>query len=214
MTAFTDLGREVSVERVATPPAVRWQGAPESSSELGVTVFDRDLDMNWRRASYSSITNAVHEQPAIASEPEGEAELTLDEETPGAPRRAFAGAVPAKDEDADEASSRAVSLGLAAMPGGTLVGTLMHGVFERVAFDADDLVAEVDAALRQEQTYYNVDLGDHGDVVRGLCRAIESPLGPAAGLRLRDVGPEGPSRRARVRASPGRWRRCGGATGR
>ena len=95
VTAFTDLGREVSVEQVAEPPATRWQRALESSSELGVTVFDRDLDMNWRRASYSSITNAVHEQPAIASEPEGEAELTLDEETPGAPRRAFAGRSPA-----------------------------------------------------------------------------------------------------------------------
>ena len=73
------------------------------------------------------------------------------------------------------------------MPGGTLVGTLIHGVLERVAFDAPDLVAEVDAALRQEQAYYNVDLGNHGDVVQGLCTAIESPLGPAAGLRLRDV---------------------------
>ena len=207
VAAFTDLGREVSVEQVAEPPATRWQRALESSSELGVTVFDRDLDMNWRRASYSSITNAVHEQPAIASEPEGEAELTLDEETPGAPRRAFAGAVSGQDEDEDhdEAISRTVPLGLAAMPGGTLVGTLIHGVLERVAFDADDLVAEVDAALRQELTYYNVDLGNHGDVVRGLCTAIESPLGPAAGLRLRDVSRAAPSRRARVRAPPGRW---------
>ena len=134
VTAFTDLGREVSVEQVAEPPATRWQRALESSSELGVTVFDRDLDMNWRRASYSSITNAVHEQPAIASEPEGEAELTLDEEAPGAPRRAFAGAVSGQDEEEDEneAIARTVSLGLAAMPGGTLVGTLVHGVLERV----------------------------------------------------------------------------------
>ena len=45
VTAFTDLGREVSVERVAEPPATRWQRGRESSSELGVTVFDRDLDI-------------------------------------------------------------------------------------------------------------------------------------------------------------------------
>ena len=45
----------------------------------------------------------------------------------------------------------------------------------------------MDAALRQEQAYFNVDLGNRDDVVRGLCPAIESPLGPAAGLRLRDV---------------------------
>ena len=54
----------------AEPPAIRWQRGRESSSELGVAVFDRDLDIDWRRASYSSITSAVHEQPAIASEPE------------------------------------------------------------------------------------------------------------------------------------------------
>ena len=180
--------RKVSVEQIGEPPDIRWQRPPQHSSELGVTVFDRDLDMNWRRASYSSITNAVHEQPAIASEPEGAAALTLDEEAPGAPRRR--GRVRSPPAAEGEGSTRMVPLGLAAMPGGTLVGTLIHGVFERVAFDAPDLVAEVDSALRQEQAYYNVDLGNHGDVVHGLCTAIESPLGPAAGLRLRDVARE------------------------
>ena len=185
VAAFTELGREVSVERVAEPPIVRWQGEDESSSDLGVTVFDRDLDTDWRRASYSSITNAVHEQPGIASEPEVEAELTLDEETFGAARGGRSRAV---SQDDDEADSRAVALRLAAMPGGTLVGTLIHGVLERVAFDASDLVAEVDAALRQELAYYSVDLGNHDDVVQGLCTAIDSPLGPAAaGRRLREV---------------------------
>ena len=161
--------------------------------------------MNWRRASYSSITNAVHEQPAIASEPEGEAELTLDEEAPGAPRRALARARPRGRGRGRGRSLRTVPLGLAAMPGGTLVGTLIHGVLERVAFDAPDLVAEVDAALRQELAYYNVDLGNHDDVVRGLCTAIESPLGPAAGAAAARRDPGAPSRRARVRAPPGRW---------
>ena len=183
--AFTALGPEVSVERVVEPALNRWQGDVERSSELGVTVFDRDLDMNWKRASYSSITNAVHEQPAITSEPEGAAELTLDEESAGVPRRPLARA--ASESGEDEVNARTVPLGLAAMPGGTLVGTLIHGVLEKVAFDAPDLVAEVDAALRQEQAYYNVDLGNHRDVVRGLRTAIESPLGPATGLRLRDV---------------------------
>ena len=68
-----------------------------------------------------------------------------------------------------------MALGLAAMPGGALVGTVVHGVLEQIEFDAPDLVAEVDAALRQELTCYNVDLGNRDDVVRGLCAAIESP---------------------------------------
>ena len=183
VSAFTALGPEVSVEHVGQPRDIRWRQDPEGSSELAVAVFQRSLDTDWRRVSYSAITNAAHEQPAIASE--SEAELTLDEETRGTPSGVLAGAV--SEDDEDEARLRSVTLALAAMPGGTLVGTLIHGVMERVAFEAPDLPAEVDAALRHELAYYNVDLGERGDVVEGLCAAIESPLGPGAGLRLRDV---------------------------
>ncbi len=181
--AFTHLGPAVSVERVGQPPDIRWQRESESSSDLAIAVFDRHLDTTWRRASYSSITSAVHDRPAIASEPEVETELTLDEETPGAPWRVLGGAVSGDEE----ARLRGVPLGLAAMPGGTLVGSLIHGVLERVAFDAPELAAEVDAALGQEMAYYKVDLGNRDEVVHGLCTAIESPLGPAAGVRLCEV---------------------------
>ncbi len=183
VSAFTALGPAVSVEHVRQPPDIRWHHDSESASELEVAVFDRGLDTNWRRVSYSAITDAAHEHPAIASE--SEAELTLDEETAGPPSGVPAGAVSHDDED--ETRLRSVTLALAAMPAGTLVGTLIHGVMERVAFEAPDLSAEVDAALRHELAYYNVDLGNHDDVRRGLCAAIESPLGPAVGLRLRDV---------------------------
>ena len=183
VSTFSALGPEVVVERVVQPPDIRWYHDLESPSELEVGDFDRELDTNWRRSSYSSITSAAHEQPTIASEPE--AEVTLDEETSGTPSRLPVGALSA--EDLDEARFRSVPLALAAMPGGTLVGTLIHGVMERVVFDATDLVAEVDDALRHEQAYFNVDLGNRENVVRGLCAAIESPLGQAPGLRLRDV---------------------------
>jgi exodeoxyribonuclease V beta subunit len=183
VSAFSALGPEVVVERVVQPLGIRWHHDLESSSELEVGVFDRELDTNWRRASYSSITSAAHEQPTIASEPE--AEVTLDEGTSGVPRRVLAGA--SSTDDLDETRFRSVRLALAAMPGGTLVGTLIHGVMERVAFDAPDLVAEVDHALRLEQAYFNVDLGNREDVIRGLCASIESPLGLTGGLRLRDM---------------------------
>jgi exodeoxyribonuclease V beta subunit len=183
VATFSALGPLVVVERVAQPPDIRWYHDLESSSELEVSAFDRELDTNWRRSSYSSITSAAHEQPAITSEPE--AEVTLDEGTSGAPFRVLAGSL--SNEDLDEIRFRSVPLALAAMPGGTLVGTLIHGVMERVAFDAIDLAAEVDDALCREQAYFNVDLGNRENVVRGLCAAIESPLGEAPGLRLRDV---------------------------
>ncbi len=111
--------------------------------------------------------------------------MTWDEETAGAPSRVLEGAF--SKDDFDETRLRSAPLALAAMPGGTLVGTLIHGVMERVAFDAIDLAGEVDGAVRHEQAYFNVDLGARENVVRGLCAAIESPLDQAPGLRLRDV---------------------------
>jgi exodeoxyribonuclease V beta subunit len=81
-----------------------------------------------------------------------------------------------------------VALGLAGMPGGTVIGTVVHGVLERVAFDAPDLPAAVADELAREVTWRDVDLGDTDAVVAGLCAAIESPLGPGAGeARLRDI---------------------------
>jgi exodeoxyribonuclease V beta subunit len=74
------------------------------------------------------------------------------------------------------------------MPGGALVGTVVHGVFERTDFAAPDLEAAVDDALAQELTWHNVDLGDRAGVVAGLSVAIESSLGPLVdGIALRDV---------------------------
>src|SRR5262249_5332831 len=72
--------------------------------------------------------------------------------------------------------------------GGTLVGTVVHEVLQHTAFEADDLAAEVDRALQREEKRRNLNLGDREDVIAGLCRAIESPLGPMVGdVRLRDV---------------------------
>jgi exodeoxyribonuclease V beta subunit len=81
-----------------------------------------------------------------------------------------------------------VALALASMPGGTLVGTVVHEVLRHTAFEAGDLAAEVDRALQQEEKRRNLDLGNRADVIAGLCGAIESPLGPMVGdVRLRDV---------------------------
>ena len=81
-----------------------------------------------------------------------------------------------------------MALGLADMPGGALVGTVVHSVFERLDFEASDLAAAVGEALERETTWRNVDLGGTEAVVAGLCGAIASPLGSLAdGIALRDV---------------------------
>ena len=81
-----------------------------------------------------------------------------------------------------------MALGLAEMPGGALVGTVIHGVFEHTEFDAPDLASEVGAALDREVVWRNVDLGSKEAVVSGLCSAIGCPLGPMVdGVRLGDI---------------------------
>ena len=175
--AFAALGPEVSVERVSRPPGTRWEGEDVPVVGLEAARFARVLDGEWRRLSYSSITSGLHDHPVIASEPEQP--LIADEDT--VPVRG-AGDGPAND------ALRNVALGLGAMPGGTLVGTVLHRVLELVEFDAPDLEDEVRRALAEEVAWRNVDLGDTEDVVAGLCTAIRLPLGSdVAGARLSDV---------------------------
>ncbi len=179
-SAFAALGPRLSVERVAPPPDLHWQGDESPPPLLEAAVFDRRLDLAWRRVSYSGITSSLHEQLTIGSEPE--LELTSDEEV-----ATVTGRLPA-EVGPDEEGLRSVALGLASMPGGTLVGTVVHSVLERTEFDAPDLAAEVGAALQREVAWRNVDLGSVDAVVTGLCAAIECPLGPLVGdIRLRDV---------------------------
>jgi exodeoxyribonuclease V beta subunit len=175
--AFAALGPEVSVERVTLPSGARWQGEQASVSDLEAARFARSLDVGWRRLSYSSITSGVHDQQAIGSEPEHP--LIVDEDS--APPAWSAGAP-------SEGHLRAIALGLGDMPGGTLVGTVLHNVLERTEFDAPVLADEVRRVLAEEVTRRSLDLGDTEKVVAGLCTAIESPLGPEVGeVRLRDV---------------------------
>jgi exodeoxyribonuclease V beta subunit len=177
VTAGEDLGAHVAVERVGPIPGVQWQSARDAPPALEAAVFARPLDTEWRRASYSSLTAAVHDAPNIGSEPEhpltSDEDVSVQWDVPGG---------------ADADPTRRVALGLGDMPGGALVGTVVHGVFERTDFAAPDLAAALDDALAQELTWNNVELGDRATVVAGLRAALESPLGPLAdGLALRDV---------------------------
>jgi exodeoxyribonuclease V beta subunit len=74
------------------------------------------------------------------------------------------------------------------MPVGVEVGTLVHRVFESLDFAAADLDSELSAAIAAAQARRRVELGDADAVVAGLHAAIETPLGPWAGVALRDVG--------------------------
>ncbi|MGW4067012.1 UvrD-helicase domain-containing protein [Nocardia grenadensis] len=121
-------GESISVtaaDPAAEPPAYR-PPADARPGAVSVATFDREIDVHWRRTSYSALTAAAH-LPAPESEPvdplgpgdEPEAPALSAEPEPGAP-----------------------SL-MNELPYGAEFGTLVHGVLERVDTDVPDLVAEV-----------------------------------------------------------------------
>ncbi|MGD0082901.1 MAG: UvrD-helicase domain-containing protein [Acidimicrobiales bacterium] len=169
----------ISVERMAVVEPLRWEGTVPAPPDLEADHFDRVLDRCWRRASYTSITQASHDQTVSS---ETDEDVMSDEEVLGTVVAAGAGA-------AGDDGLRAVPLLLAGMPAGTRVGTLIHSVMEATDFAAVDLAGEVRTALAAQLSWQHLDLGDLDVVVEGLCAGLSTPLGPlVGGVRLRDIG--------------------------
>ena len=161
----------VSVERSRLGLPASWGGLVRAPADLEAARFDRELDLRWRRTSFSDITSGVHEA-RVASEPE-EPPLTDEPDTAVRP------SAPAGDE-----TLRAIPAPLGAMPAGVRVGTFIHNVLEATDFAAPDLEAELTMRVDEVQAYRPVEMGDPALVVAGLRAAIETPLGD---YRLRDL---------------------------
>jgi len=169
----------IAAERMGDRGEVRWRPPRASSSELAVRTFDRGLDDAWRRASYSGLT-ALAKQHGVASEPE--APGIVDEQID------LAGASLEAPDDGDRDALGAVGLPLAVLPGGAGFGTIVHHVLEGTDFAAADLDGELRRALDDHIGRDEAIVGLEDDLVDGLRRAIETPLGTLAGdLRLRDI---------------------------
>jgi exodeoxyribonuclease V beta subunit len=172
----------IGVDRATPPDGRRWSAPTGPRARLGVRRFTRTIDERWRRTSYSGITAFLPEEN-VASEPEDTG--ITDEHVPAAPTTA-ADEEPGPDAD----RLRDVPLPLAAMPGGTRVGSLVHSALQRIDFTAADLPASLASVLDEQLAWSHVGIGPTEIVVAGLVAAIETPLGPlAGGLRLRDIGP-------------------------
>ena len=180
-------------------PSLRWARRCRSSVSLGLRGpagkaeagvprhrpggrprFARSLDAGWRRLSYSSITQPVHEQPAIASEPEQPLIV-------GRGSRFRRCGAPAPGRRTTRYGNVALELG--PCQEAPWSGRCCTACWSDIEFDAPDLEEEVRGALATELTWRNVDLGDTEAVVAGLCaRRSSLPLGPdVGGVRLRDV---------------------------
>jgi exodeoxyribonuclease V beta subunit len=170
----------VSVEVVAGERHSVWEGGEGGPGDMAVAAFERTLDEQWRRTSYTGITSRSDE-PTVATEPE---EVVVADEQP-----ATVTAVPEALDDPSLDHLRDVPLLLAAMPGGVDVGTLIHRVLERTDFTSPDLSAELRRVLNASVAGDGVELGDLDAVVAGLQATIEQPLGPLLDdARLCDIG--------------------------
>ncbi|MRH88426.1 AAA family ATPase [Nocardia sp. SYP-A9097] len=99
---------------------------------LAVARFDRHLDQDWRRTSYSALTAGAHDAMPAGDQPDGGG--VVDE--PATPS--------ALVDEVDVFATAAPSL-MNTLPYGAEFGTLVHEILEYVDTDAPDLAAEMRA---------------------------------------------------------------------
>ncbi len=152
----------VTVETVGdAPEAVAPPSAPRVPGPLRARAFTREVDVEWRRTSYSGLTAGVH---AAGPDP-GTDEPDVDTPVPAAAAEPDPG--PWQD-----------------LPVGTRFGTLVHAVLEAWDPGGDPLQVVVERTL----THHPVDGVDPGLLAAGLGDVVRTPLaGSLGGVRLADV---------------------------
>jgi exodeoxyribonuclease V beta subunit len=160
----------ISVERCTPATLVRYSDPLPPAAGLVVAVFDRGLDLCWRRTSYSDITAGSYDA-SVASEPD---EPLISDE-PADEAAVAVASTPTGDQDLSAPSL------LAEMPVGLRIGTFVHGVLEATDFATADLDAELRTHVEARTGRRALEIGDPEMVVTGLRAAIETPLGPLFG---------------------------------
>ncbi len=189
---FAAVSGVVAVEPACDGASAIWPGIPSPSAHLQAARFDRELDLAWRRTSYSALTAAAHDasgasgvdpNPAVGSEPE---RSTLDDEP------ASAGVMPVPSVGADEPAAQVTSP-MAALPGGTAFGSLVHAVLETVDTTRAELAAEISDRVSEQLSHWAPAASaaiDPRELASALLAVYDTPLGSAAGgRRLRDFAP-------------------------
>ncbi|HWH99581.1 MAG TPA: 3'-5' exonuclease, partial [Propionibacteriaceae bacterium] len=183
------------VETLLPRAPAAWRPPVERTSPGRPRIFDRTLDLQWRRTSYSSLTAAVHGlelvPPGVGSEPEP----TKEDDEPASMREEVALLAPIVDRGTGETTTAVADderLGLVSpmqdLPVGVEFGTLVHSVLETVDPRADNLAAELRKAVaismaRRPGTDMPADV-----LADALLPAMQTPLGSLAdGRRLCDI---------------------------
>jgi exodeoxyribonuclease V beta subunit len=211
-----ELGPGFSVETIAPRALTRWQSITDPLPVLRVRGFERELDLAWRRTSYSALTAAVHGAdtpvPSVSSEPDLKREddesahysellahraLNLppssslaEERTPPLAPPPYGGArsptLPARAVPIEDGLGEPSPM--CDLPSGVEFGTAVHAVFERVDAAAADLPAALGQACAATLAQGPATAMTADALASALLPALRTPLGPLADQqRLCDI---------------------------
>lgn len=140
-------------------------------------AFDRAVDTEWRRTSYSGLIAAGDDAPHVGSEPEAAGK---DDEPA------------ALEPDVPDVEEPAVPDGgtspMADLPMGAAFGSLVHAVLEDADPFAPDLRAELLEHVTEQLRWWPVQ-ADPAAIADGLLPLHRTPLGPlVGGLTLGEIG--------------------------
>ncbi|QJY49819.1 UvrD-helicase domain-containing protein [Pseudonocardia broussonetiae] len=171
-----------AVEPVGPPAEPVFTPREPAAVAPAVASFDRVLDTDWRRTSYTALTaTAGHHAPTALTEPD---EPRVDDEPAPDPSD------PGTPADPAVPGALAVPSPMGALPLGAAFGTLVHAVLESADLTAPDLAAELTAHAAEQLAFRPVAGLDAPTLAAALLPSVRTPLGPLAdGLRLADVAP-------------------------
>ncbi|MCW2866704.1 MAG: exodeoxyribonuclease subunit beta, partial [Marmoricola sp.] len=171
---------EASVLRRAAPVPPR--GAPPA---LAVRRFDREVDTEWRRTSYSGLIRAEEQRSTAGVDSEPEVEGTVDEAGPADPSEETP-AAPARSVGPEHAGD--LPSPMDGLPAGATFGSLVHAVLEHADPQAPDLLGELTARVAEQRRWWSVDAPTDA-IAEALLPMQHTSLGPLAGGRtLAQVG--------------------------
>jgi exodeoxyribonuclease V beta subunit len=184
---------EVSVVAAVTAdPGARTPGS------LAARDFDREVDTEWRRTSYSGLIRIQEQPTGVTSEPEVTPTDDEPERGPWDPTESETDASllarppdvgPTESEPSGRSETEASLLArssvispMADLPSGAAFGSLVHGVLELADPEAPDLEAELAARAREQLPWWPVAI-DADELARALLPSLHTPLGALAGGR-------------------------------
>jgi exodeoxyribonuclease V beta subunit len=180
------LGVSVVQRPAPVPP---WQGRDPTRHPLSAHSFERGLDRQWRRTSFTALTRATEAEPG-SPEAEGR-DLDQHSEQPVEAVTAAPAAAPLRPPvEAPSAAdtTAASSVPLAAFARGPDAGTFLHEVLERFDFAEVDEPGVLEALVDERLRRAGLGRVERPPLHAGLRAVLRTPLGPLAGeVTLTDV---------------------------